>query len=336
MTVMKMIIPESMMAVSLGENDGPLTSRRVPIPHAGKGEVLVKIAAAPINPSDLARIKNLTDEAEWRSFIPGVEGSGIVVACGTGLLPWLWLGKRVACSSSHNKSGTWAEYMVTPAMGCVPLPADVSDEQGAMMFVNPLTAVAFFEIIRHNRHQAVINTAAASSLGKIVEFLGKKHAVPVIQIVRNEKQKAYLKDRGAEYVLDSSVSSFTDELHALSIQLNASLVLDAVGGNLTRQLLMAVPYGSTLTIYGNLSGEQPEIDHRSLVTDNKKVSGFYLVNWLREQGMIITLRSIIQARKLLKSEISVPVQARFPLEKAQQAVETYLGNMTAGKVLLIP
>jgi NADPH2:quinone reductase len=333
---MKPNIPDSMLAVCLNEQDGQLTTRQVAVPTPGKGEVLVKIAAAPINPSDLARIKNLSDPADWRSFIPGIEGCGTVVANGNGLLPWLWGGKRVACSSSHNTSGSWAEYMVTSAMGCVPLTTNISDEQGAMMLVNPLTAVAFFAIIRRNMHRAVISTAAASSLGIIIELLGKKHHVPVIHIVRNEKQKNMLINRGYHYVLDSSAGNFVDELHILSSQLKASLVLDAIGGSFTRQLLMAVPFRSEVIIYGNLSGEPPEIDHRSLVTDNKKVSGFYLVNWLKEQGMLTTLRSIMQARQLLNSEVTIPVQARFPLHQAQQAVNIYLGNMTSGKVLLIP
>jgi NADPH:quinone reductase-like Zn-dependent oxidoreductase len=196
--------------------------------------------------------------------------------------------------------------------------------------------VAFFEIIKRNKHKAVINTAAAGSLGKIIALLGKKHNIPIIHVVRNEKQRGKLLEQGARYVLDSSAHYFSNDLYALSRKLKATLVLDAVGGSLTRQLLLAVPYGSTHIIYGNLSGEQPEIDHRSLVTDNKKVWGFYLVNWFKENGLVTMLKSIHTARQLLKNEINFPVQARFPLDQVQQAVDTYLGNMTAGKVLLIP
>ena len=333
---MKQNIPEMMLAVFLTEEGEQLATRRVPVPRPGPGEVLVKIAATPINPSDLARIRNVTEPSERLAFIPGIEGSGTVVDRGPGLLPRLWLGKRVACSSSHGTSGAWAEYMITKAMSCVPLPVGISDEQGAMMLVNPLTAVAFFDIARRKRHKAIINTAAASSLGSIIELLGKKHHITVVHIVRNKKQRDLLVNRGAEYVLDSSDIDFTDDLYSLSHELQASLVLDAIGGGLTRQIMLAVPYGSSVLIYGNLSGEQPEIDYKSIILDNKKVSGFYLGNWLKERGMLTTVRSILQVRQLLQSEIAVPVQERFPLDKAQQAVDTYLGNMTAGKVLLIP
>ncbi|HJZ39410.1 MAG TPA: zinc-binding dehydrogenase [Bacteroidales bacterium] len=333
---MKPILPETMQAVCLGEEEGQFMTRSVPVPRPGKGEVLVKMAAAPINPSDLARIRNLAGPTERASFIPGVEGSGTVVAGGDGLLPKLWLGKRVACTSTRNTSGTWAEYMVTSAMVCVPLPASISDEQGAMLLVNPLTAVAFFDIARQGGHKAIVNTAGASSLGRIIERLGKKNHVAVIHVVRNEKQRNVLLDQGADYVLDSSEKDFAIDLHTLTHKLTATLVFDAVGGQLTRVLMHAVPSGSSVVVYGNLSGEHPETDHHSLVMGSKKISGFYLGNWLKEKGLITSVRSLLQVRHLLKTGMTIPVRDRFPLGKAGQAVEMYLGSMTAGKVLLMP
>ena len=93
-------------------------------------------------------------------------------------------------------------------------------------------------------------------------------------------------------------------------------------------------YNLTSEIY--LSGEQPEIDHRSLVTDDKKVTGFFLGNSVKKTGPVTTIRNIFRVRNLLKNELTIPVQGRFPLEEAQEALDSYLGNMSAGKVLLIP
>jgi NADPH:quinone reductase-like Zn-dependent oxidoreductase len=333
---MKPILPEIMLAVLLREDDGRLSARHVPLPRPKAGEVLIKMAAAPINPSDLARIKSVTEHADRLTFIPGIEGSGRVVAHGSGLLPKLWQGRRVACNSFSDKSGTWAEYMVTRASRCIPLPEDISDEQGSMLLVNPMTAVAFLDMARRDRHNAVINTAAASSLGRMVEFLFKKSRIQVIHVVRSLKQKTALINLGAQHVLNSSEKSFSKDLHSLSHSLNATLVFDAVGGKLTRQLLLAVPPGSSIVIYGNLSGEQPEIDHRSLVADNKKVTGFFLGNSLKETGPYATIRNILRVRNLLKNELTIPVQGRFPLEQAQEALDGYLKNMSAGKMLLMP
>ena len=325
-----------MLAVLLREDDGLLSARHVPIPKPRAGEVLIKISAAPINPSDLAQIKTVTGHSERLTFIPGIEGSGRVVAHGDGWLPRLLLGRRVACNSHSHKSGTWAEYMVTPASRCVPLPGEISDEQGSMLLVNPMTAMAFFEIARSEGHKAIINTAAASSLGRMIDLLGKKEHIPVIHIVRNEQQKNVLVERGSQFILDSTDKNFPRNLHALAHSLHATLVLDAIGGAMTRQVMLAVPSGSSILIYGNLSGEQPEIDHKSLVRDNKKVTGFFLGNYLQEHGTLATLRNVYRVRKFLKNEISIRVQDRFPLEEANEAMEKYLSGMTNGKILLVP
>jgi NADPH2:quinone reductase len=293
------------------------------------------MAAAPVNPSDLARIRHLP-VSERKTFIAGIEGCGTVVGYGNGIIPYLWMGKRVACSANSPASGTWADYLVTSAMACVPLPSAVSDEQGSMLLVNPLTSVAFIKIARARNHQAIINTAAASALGRILEHLATKNGIHLIQIVRNEQQKVALVTRGAVNVLDSSDSRFENNLQALAKKFSATLAFDAVGGEMTGRLLRAIPFGGSVIVYGNLSGEQPMIDHRSLVTENKKVEGFYLVNWHRANGILKTLASILEARNILKNHISIPIQATFSLVEVRQAIDTYLGSMSQGKVILMP
>jgi NADPH:quinone reductase-like Zn-dependent oxidoreductase len=331
-----MNIPEKMVAVHLEEPGGSLTTRIITVPRPEKGEVLVKISAAPINPSDLQRIKSVTGGKALSSFVPGIEGSGTVVAAGKGLLPGLWMGKRVACSSVHPYSGTWADYMVTSASFCFPITKSISDEQGSMLLVNPMTAVAFFDIVRHEKHKAVVNSAAAGALGKMIRILGKKYNIPVINVVRNELQVTNLIESGSEFVLNNSDSDFDDKLRLLSEELGATLALDPISGRYTQQLLEALPYGSTVLIYGNLSDTGDGTTLRPLLLENKKLHGFYLVNWMKDNGMLRTILNINKVRQLLKNDFSITVQNRFPLDQTQLAIDTYLGNMTAGKVLLVP
>jgi len=331
-----MIIPEMMQAVKLERSGGPLTVRTVKVPRPKDGEVLVKIASAPVNPSDLMRIKSIVNDEELISFIPGIEGSGTVVSAGRGLLPKLWLGKRVACSSLNPASGTWAEYMVTPASFCFPIPKAISDEQGSMLLVNPMTAVAFFDIIKHGKHKAIVNAAAAGALGGMIMFLGKKHNISVINIVRNEQQAEILKRNSAKYVLKNTDEDFTDQLHVMTHDLKVTLALDPISGNFTQQLLDALPYGSTVILYGNLSASDQGTTLRPLLLENKKLHGFYLANWMKDNGLFKTVRNLNKVKRLLKNDFTVTVQGRFPLDKAQLAVDTYLNNMTGGKVLLIP
>ena len=193
-----------MQAVHLDKPGGSLVVVTVPVPHPKKGEVLVKMAAAPINPSDLQRIKSISDEQDLLSFIPGIEGSGTVVAAGKGLMPRLWLGKKGCSASAYLSSGTWAEYMVTSASYCFPIPKAISDEQGSMLLVNPMTAVAFFDMILHDKHKAIVNSAAAGALGGMIRFLGNKYKIPVINVVRNDQQAQMLQADGAKYVLNNT------------------------------------------------------------------------------------------------------------------------------------
>lgn len=330
-----MNIPLEMRAVHLEKPGGPLAVGTDRVPHPGKGEVLVKMAAAPINPSDLARIRSISGE-DVRNFIPGIEGCGTVVEAGKGLIPRLWLGKRVACSAIYPTSGTWAEYMVTSASYCFPVPRSISVEQASMLLVNPMTAVAFLDIIHSGRHKAIVNSAAAGALGGMIRYLGDKYNIPVINVVRNDRQAQILRAGGAKHVLVNTDTDFTEKLSSLTHDLEATLGLDPISGSYTQQLLEALPYGGTVIVYGNLSDNNQGTTLRPLVLDNKKLHGFYLGNWMKDKGLIKTIRNLIRVRQLLRNDIKITVQKRFPLENAQPAIDSYLDNMTAGKVLLIP
>lgn len=326
-----------MKALFLQKEDGNLVFRDTVIPQPGRGEVLVKIAAAPINPSDIAAIKEARSGKDSGTFIPGLEGSGTVVAAGRGLLPALWKGKRVACASKGNGAGTWAEYMVTTAGNCFPLNKNVSDEQGSMTLVNPLTVLAFIEMAKKGGHKAIINNAAASALGRMVELLCKKESITLINIVRRDEQVRSLKDAGSEFVLNSSGTSFIEELQSLSDELGATILFDSVCGPGFHKMVEALPYGSSVVIYGNLSPEEHVlIDPGKLLAKDITISGFYLGSQAKKNGLIKNLINLRKVGRLMSSDMKIKIQARFPLDKANEAVEAYLKNMTAGKVILQP
>jgi NADPH:quinone reductase-like Zn-dependent oxidoreductase len=333
---MKYIIPEKMKAVQIEKETAKLVVREVPVPRPGKGEVLVKVAAAPINPSDINQIKSKIEANNLDSYIPGIEGSGRIVAAGTGFLPSLFMGRRVGFTTGYGNCGTYAEYAVTKATLCFPLPEEVSDDQGSMLLVNPMTALAFFDIAKKGMHKSIISTAAAGALGRMIEYLGTKNGIPVINVVHKREQAEGLKKSGSKYILNSSDPEFSSQLKFMAAQLNASLVLDAVGGKGSADLLRALPYGGAHIIYGTLSGEPPEINSRLLIGENITLSGFYLANWSKDNGLLKTIRNVMKVRKLLKKDIQINIQSRFKLEEAQKAMDTYRGNMTAGKVLLVP
>ncbi len=325
-----------MKAVFLDKAGERLLVKETSIPDPGPDEVLVRMSAAPVNPSDLAQIRMAYSDPDLDTYIPGLEGSGKVVAAGKGILPRLWLGKRVACSSEYHTGGTWAEYMVTKAGKCFPLGSKVSDEQGSMSLVNPLTALAFFEIAKQNKHRAIINNTAASALGRMVELLGQKQGIPVVNIVRNQKQAGLLRQQGSQFVLDSSDPAFIKDLGTISKELGATLLFDSVCSRQLEEICDVLPAGSTVIIYGNLSGEENiSVKPRTLIANNINISGFYLGSHAKENGLFRNILSLRKVTSLMSNDLKISIQGRFPLSEAQKAVDTYLAGMSAGKVLLV-
>ena len=188
-------------------------------------------------------------------------------------MPRMLNGRRVACSGPTGGNGTWAEYMVAPAQLCVPLNGNVSFEQGTMLLVNPLTALAMIEIAKRGKHRAIVNTAAASALGGMLLRLGKRNNIPIIHVVRRQAQVDHVRSLGGEYVLNSSDADFMEQLKTLVHKLQATLLLDAVSGSMTQQLAEAAPYGSRILLYSRMSDEACIIDAVTALTKDLHLDG---------------------------------------------------------------
>ncbi len=333
---MRQSIPSTMGAVQQDEPNGKLTLREIPVPRPRAGQVLIRMAAAPINPSDLGALAGLSYGGERKyPFTPGLEGSGTVVEAGGGLMPRLLKGRRVACSAPMTGDGTWAEYMVASAQLCIPLNKRVSLEQGAMLLVNPLTALALFEIAKRGKHRAVVSTAAASALGGMLLQLGKRYNIPIIHVVRRDAQVDLVRKRGGEHVLNSSEADFFEQLRATAHKLGATLLLDAIGGSMTQQLADAAPFGSTILLYSQLSRENSVINPFTALVKNLHFDGWFLANWLGEKNLFQVLQLSRQVQSILATDLQSSIRRRLPLSAAQQALETYINNMSAGKMLLV-
>jgi NADPH:quinone reductase-like Zn-dependent oxidoreductase len=306
-----------------------------PVPTPGPGEVLIRVAAAPINPSDLMFLKGLYASPKKIPVVPGFEGSGVVVSAGSGVLPRFYVGRRVGFVGDDG-DGTWAEYAIARALLCIPLPKNVTLEQGAMTLVNPLSALLMMDIVRQGRHKAIIQTAAASALGKMLLKLGLQRGLPIIHVVRRTEQLAALQALGAQYVLNSTDPDFDTTLKALAQQLKATLAFDAVGGELTGRVLAAMPKHSEIMIYGALA-EAEVVAHPGLfIFEDKRISGFWTSERTGRIGLMRTAPLILKARGMLSSELVSTIHARYPLSAAAEALADYSANMSAGKVLFVP
>jgi NADPH:quinone reductase len=332
---MNFSIPSYMQAVQLDEPNGSLTLREIPVPKPGAGQVLVRMAAAPINPSDLGILRGYSygKKSEY-PLTPGREGSGRVVAAGKRLLPRLLLGRRVACAVTTS-SGTWAQYALTSASQCIPLYKNTSLEQGAMLLVNPLSALAIMDIARRGKHKAIVSTAAASALGGMILRLGKRYKIPIIHIVRRQEQVHLVSQRGGEVVLNSSDPQFGKQLKDLAHQYQATLWLDAIGGSLTQVLAEAAPYDSTILLYSRMAEQDCVIDPFTALVKHLRFQGWLLGNYIRQQNLFQILRLAQRAQSLLETDLHSPIHKRVPLANAQQAVESYMQEMSAGKTVFV-
>ncbi len=242
-----------------------LSLERIPVPEPGPDDVLVRVEAAPINPSDLGLLFGFADvlKAEAtgsgdssvvsapiqeklmgamagridQSLPVGNEGAGIVVAAGASDAAQALMGKTVAVIGG----AMYSQYRSVPAAFCLLLPDGTTPAEGASCFVNPLTALGMVETMKAEGHTALVHTAAASNLGQMLNKLCQADGVELVNIVRKPEQEDLLRKLGAKYVCNSSSDSFKEDLIEALVATSATLAFDATGGGtLAGQILAAM------------------------------------------------------------------------------------------------
>lgn len=333
-------IPSEMQALALasyGPAPFPLTVAGRPVPKPRDGEVLVRVAASPVNPSDLAFLEGEYAFRKALPAVPGLEGSGRVVDVGRGLFARRLAGRRVACFPAAQADGMWAQFAVAPATQCFLLPDHVSDELGAMALVNPLAAIGLIERVRELGARSFVSTAAASALGQMLLRRGQGRGLAVINVVRRQEQVEQLKGQGAAHVLNSADADFHARLKELCRQLNARVALDAIAGEMTARLLSAMPAGGRVIVYGGLARDlRTAVSLPDIVFGDKSVEGFYVPTWLASKSLPQLVLLERRVPRLLAGELGAVVRARVTLEEAPRAIEDYRRAMTGGKVLITP
>jgi NADPH:quinone reductase len=339
------VVPKTMRAIVLDEYHddvveaiGALKLSQRPVPEPKHGQVLVKIAGAACNPSDLLLLQGKYGELKTLPSVPGWEGAGTVVASGGGLYARWLRGKRVACALRADRDGTWAEYFLADAENCMPLKSQLPFEQAAGLIINPLTARGLLETARRAGHRAAVQTAAASQLGRMLLAIANESTFPLINIVRRDAQVELLRSLGATHVLNSSDEHFIDNLKSLCARLKATAAFEAIAGEMTGTLHNAMPRGATVYVYGALS-EEPcgNIDPVQLLFEDKTISGFYLGNWLRRRGKLKILFDANKVqRMILDGRIATTIQRRLSFDEAIPGLQHYVRHMTDGKVVIMP
>ena len=337
-----------------------LALAELPLPEPGPEDVLVRVEAAPVNPSDLIVLLGPADPATAeasgtperlvltlqipQALMPsvagrvgqpvgcGLEGAGVVVKAGSGAAAQALVGRTVALMGGP----TYTQYLVAAAGACLPLPAGTAPRDAAACFVNPLTALGMLETLRLEGHTALVHTAAASNLGQMLVKLCRADGVPLVNVVRSDAQVELLRGLGAEHVLDSSAEGFDAALIEALVKTGATLAFDAVGGgSLASRILNAMEAAllrrqSDVGRYGSATHKQVylygRLDPGPTPLEHRAgmawgVGGWILPNFLARVGPETAQRMRERVARDLKSVFASSYTAEISLAQALR-VET--------------
>ena len=331
------------------DNTLTLALQDIPMPQPSADEVVIRIEAAPLNPSDLAVLFGAADmttakqsgsdkspvitadvPAQLMSSVKarvdkatpvGNEGAGIVVAAGSSPAAQALIGKMVAVIGG----GTYRQYICANVQSCLELKEGTTAKEGASSFVNPLTALAMVETMRAEGHKALIHAAAASNLGQMLNRICLADGVDLINIVRKPEQETLLREMGAKYVVNSSSDTFLADLTAAITETGATIAFDPIGGGqLTSDILncMEVAAARDLkehSVYGSDTYKQVYIYgalDRGPITLHRNfgfawgINGFLLFNALGKLGS----ETVVAMRKRIAEEISTTFASHYTHE----------------------
>jgi NADPH:quinone reductase-like Zn-dependent oxidoreductase len=341
----------------------------------GPGEVIVRIEAAPLNPSDLGLLTGpadlatldqggTTDRPVLTAEIPeqrmpmvrarlnesmpvGNEGAGTVVAAGDGAEELI--GKTVAVIGG----GMYTQYRKARLSDLLPFPDGVTAREGASAFVNPLTALAMVETMRAEGHTALVHTAAASNLGQMLNRICIADGVSLVNIVRSAEQAKILRDIGAKYVVDSTSDNFRDELVDALAETGATLAFDAIGGGkLAGQILAAMEVAAnrnatSYSRYGSNTHKQVYVYGRldlgpTLIGPDVGfawgVGGFLLTPFLMKAGAEVVGRMRARVAAEIRTTFASHYTAEISLAEAldKDTLLAYSAKKTGEKYLIVP
>lgn len=304
----------------------------VEIPRPGPGEVLVELVAAPINPAELLMFEGSYGYGPSVPTLPrraGIEGVGRVTDGDTAALP---VGTLVALAGID---GIWSDFCLLPAANAVIMPDEVSHEQLAMGLVNPQTALlllADFADLHPGDH--VIQNAANSAVGRILDSVARHRGLRVVNVVRSETAAAAMRETTDSVVLVDG-PDLPARAAAVTGDGRVPLAVDAVGGEATDRLARCLSEGGTVVNYGLLSGQACRIDPALAIFHGVTLTGFWMPRSLAartaaERGALLT-----EAFGLLgRGVFTVPVERGYGLGEVRAAVEHAGRAGRHGKILI--
>lgn len=298
-------------------------------PKPKRGEVLLKMLCAPVHPADLALIRGVYVRPESYPAVPGLEGLGKVAALGPGVKSVRVGGKYLI--AAHR--GTWSEEMVVRAESLIPAPKGLPDELACQLFINPLTAYGMLDMVK--RPGAVVQTAAGSAVGRLVDQIGRNQGRKIINIVRGDKTARDLKKHGAVHVVVSGGKNWKGKVMRAAGKTPIVAGFDPIAGKEALDTLSLLSEGGELIIYGGLSGKPVPVSAMGVAAKDLAVRGFWLSPWMQNTPKTkrnAAFRSL--ASMLSSGELEIPIAASYGLQDFKKAIRAAETPGRLGKILL--
>jgi NADPH:quinone reductase-like Zn-dependent oxidoreductase len=323
-----------------GEPKSVLNLAEIPTPPLAPGEALVRVLLSPINPSDLHMVRGRYGYQPKLPASPGAEGVGIVEAAGPDI-EGLTVGTRVVFVDTWN---TWREQIVCPVDKLVPVPDGLDDLAAATCYTNPLTAWALTRS-SHNLKEGdwLLQTAAASSVGKLVLQLAQQFRFKTINVIRRREQESIIRNLGGNEVICTADEDIRALLQELTAGKGVERAIDCVAGELGAEIARNLAPVGTMLVYGALSSHRQTDPAKfamplfapRLIYSTATVRGWWLPRWVRSQPLAEVRAATSDLLTMLSNgALTPPAIRRYSFKDFQEAVRLADGEAGQQKILL--
>lgn len=316
-----------------GEPAEVLTLVDLPTPEPGPGEVRLRLTHRPINPSDLATVRGRYGRLPKLPATPGLEATGVVDALGEGVNGFT-IGQRVI--PLGVRGGTWAEYGIAAASRLVPVAEGVTDQTAAQFLANPVTAwVMLIDELGLKEGDWVLQTAAGSTLGRLVIQLAQLKGLKTVNLVRRAEQVPELLELGGDAAFATNDPDLVEKVRTMTGGKGVNGAIEAVGGATGALALSCLKPGGTLIVYGMLSGEPIPLHSGEMLFRGTTVKGYWLTHWLQVTNPIQVAQTFGELMRLMaQGHLVPPVAAEYALAQFAAAITHTETPGRSGKVIL--
>jgi NADPH:quinone reductase-like Zn-dependent oxidoreductase len=312
----------------------------IPNPPLADGDALVRVQLSPINASDLHMVRGRYGYQPELPASPGIEGVGIVEAVGPGVQEAM-VGTRVVFVNTWN---TWREQIVCQVDRLVPVPDALDDPAAATAYINPLTAWALTRS-GHNLNEGdwLLQTAAASSVGKLVLQLAQQYRFKTINVIRRREQESIIRNLGGNEVICTADEDLRERLQELTAGKGVELAIDCVAGELGAEIIRNLAPSGTILVYGALSSHRQTDPAKfilplfapRLIYSTATVRGWWLPRWVSSQPLAgVRAATSDLLTMLANGALTPPATVRYSIKDYQEAVRLADGEAGQQKVLL--